>query len=214
MMKFFVLSIPIVFLPFFAGCSLSHDLAMMDDPSDFTAYANKWAPSEDAFLAVQRVAKPLLDKKDWNGAIAIFEQFEPKFPEMKKRFDAIIGMLRAPSANLEIKNLGTGINTTSNEIKPAVTTDGSRMYFASDRPGGKGELDIYVSKLENGVWQLAQNLGDRINTPDHETINGLSFDGTSILLYVVFRDTWATATIIISKKQTKAGPQSNIYLHQ
>lgn len=165
------------------GCSLSRNLSSMDDPDDYEAYAKKWAPSEDAFIAVQRLAKPYIDKRDWEGAASLFARYAPSFPGMEKRFAEIDRVLRAPTANLEVKNLGTGINSPANEIKPSMTADGTRLYFASDREGGRGELDVYVSKFENGAWQPAQNLGERINTPDHETINGISFDGTMILLY-------------------------------
>ncbi len=166
-----------------AGCSLSRELSKMEDIDDFQAYADKWAPSEDAFVAVQRLAKPFIDKKDWNGAIDVFERYRSRFPGMEKRFETIMGLLRAPASDLRVENLGSGINTSANEIKPSLTADGTRLYFASDRDGGKGLLDIYASTFENDEWQPAVNLGDRINTTDHETINSISFDGTAIFLY-------------------------------
>ena len=52
-----------------SGCSLSSDLFKMDDTEDYEAYAQKWAPvenlREDAFVAVQRVAKADLDNHDF-----------------------------------------------------------------------------------------------------------------------------------------------------
>ena len=175
-------------VPFVIGCSLSRELEKMDTTQDFEAYAKKWAPTEDAFVAVQRAAKPYLDKKDWAGAAAVFTRFKPKFPGMEDRFDKIIAIINRPEEKLEIKNLGSGINSKFNEIKPAVTVGGDRLYFASDdRPDGKGNLDIYVSKYENGAWQTAKNIGDKINTREHETINGISFDGNMILIYGGFQ---------------------------
>ncbi|MDH7515027.1 MAG: OmpA family protein [Bacteroidota bacterium] len=155
----------------------------MKEPDDYSAYVKKWAPSEDAFVAVQRVAKPFIDRKDWEGAAAVFERYKPLFPGMEARFDAVIAILRAPSSSLKVMNLGSGVNTPYNEIKPSLTAEGTRLYFSSDRPGGRGKLDIYASQYENGTWQPAVNLGEKINTPDHETINSISFDGTSIFLY-------------------------------
>ena len=166
-----------------SACSLSKDIFKMEDSDDYQAYIEKWAPIEDAFVAVQRLARPYIDAKDWPAAIAVFEANKPRFPGMEKRFDEIISILNKPSYDVEITNLGPGINTPADEIKPSVTVDGKRLYFASDREGGRGKLDIYVSQFENGSWQEAVNLGDRINTEDHETINGLSFDGTKILIY-------------------------------
>ena len=165
-----------------SSCSLSSDLTKMDDPDDHVAYIEKWAPSEDAFIAVQRLAKPALDAKNWNAAIAVFEQYRPKFPTMTARIDNIIAVLREPSYDIELRNISS-LNTQSNEIKPAITVDGSRLYFASDRPDGFGNLDIYVSDFKDGAWLPPVNIGDRINTKEHETINGISFDGTKILVY-------------------------------
>ncbi|MFA6232814.1 MAG: hypothetical protein WC824_01330, partial [Bacteroidota bacterium] len=167
----------------FSACSLSKDIFQMEDAEDYHAYIEKWAPTEDAFVAVQRLAKPAIDAKKWEDAIAVFSKYKNRFPGMEARFDQIIAVLRAPSYDVKITNLGDNINTRFDEIKPSVTVDGSRMYFASDKEGGKGKLDIYVSDFKDGVWQPAVNLGDRINTTDHETINGISFDGTKILIY-------------------------------
>ncbi len=166
-----------------SACSLSKDVFQMEEADDYAAYIEKWAPSEDAFIAVQRMAKPSIDARNWDAAIAVFEKYRSRFPGMEARFDQIVAVLRAPSFDVKLANLGNNINTPFDEIKPSVTVDGSRMYFASDKEGGKGKLDIYVSEFKDGEWQTAVNLGDRINTPDHETINGISFDGTKILIY-------------------------------
>jgi len=69
-----------------------------------------------------------------------------------------------------ISNAGKGVNTADYwESQPSVTSDGSRLYFISDRPGGLGGYDIYVSeRLEDGSWGKARNLGEPINTPGNE----------------------------------------------
>lgn len=52
---------------------------------------------------------------------------------------------------------------------PAVTADGSRLYFSTDRlPGGKGGKDIWYVELEDGIWGKPQNAGERINTEGDE----------------------------------------------
>ncbi len=47
------------------------------------------------------------------------------------------------------------------------TPDGKRLYFVSDRPGGKGKTDIYYSDLKYGQWQEPVNLGS-VNTEGEE----------------------------------------------
>ena len=67
------------------------------------------------------------------------------------------------------KNLGPPVNTTYKETQPGLSADARTVYFASDRPGGKGGLDIWVSKKnDDGTWQTPVNLGDSINTPGDE----------------------------------------------
>jgi len=67
------------------------------------------------------------------------------------------------------KNMGEPINTTAKETQPSLSADGTSIYFASDRPGGKGGLDIWISnRNDNGTWQIPVNLGDSVNTPEDE----------------------------------------------
>ncbi len=51
---------------------------------------------------------------------------------------------------------------------PTLSKDGKILYFASDRPGGYGGMDIYKSILENGEWGEAQNLGVNVNGEGNE----------------------------------------------
>jgi hypothetical protein len=63
------------------------------------------------------------------------------------------------------KNIGKPINTKAKETQPSIASDGKTLYFASNRPGGKGGLDIWVSvQADNGIWGEPVNLGDSINT--------------------------------------------------
>ncbi|WP_194777324.1 OmpA family protein [Pararhodonellum marinum] len=52
---------------------------------------------------------------------------------------------------------------------PAFSPDGETLYFASNRPGGYGGIDLYkASKMANGDFGNVQNLGPKINTPGNE----------------------------------------------
>lgn len=65
--------------------------------------------------------------------------------------------------------LGPTINTKYNENHASLSADGEQLYFTSDRPGGYGGMDIYVSnKLPNGEWGPAQNLGTIVNSAEDE----------------------------------------------
>ncbi|GAB3176877.1 OmpA family protein [Telluribacter humicola] len=47
---------------------------------------------------------------------------------------------------------------------PSLSRDGNVLFFASDRPGGLGGTDIYVSRREKNGWSKPQNLGKQLNT--------------------------------------------------
>ncbi len=51
---------------------------------------------------------------------------------------------------------------------PAVSADGRRLFFSSNRSGGQGGMDLYVSMNQNGIWGEPVNLGPKINTPKDE----------------------------------------------
>jgi len=64
--------------------------------------------------------------------------------------------------------LNKNINTRYWESHGAISEDGNQLIFASDRPGGFGGLDLYVSRKVNGEWGQAVNMGSEINTRYNE----------------------------------------------
>jgi len=64
--------------------------------------------------------------------------------------------------------LGLNVNSTFADNSPNLSRDEHLLFFASDRPGGSGNLDIWVSRREHTHddfgWQPAVNLGATINT--------------------------------------------------
>ncbi len=71
----------------------------------------------------------------------------------------------------EIKKIGANVNHPVYwDSQPTLSADGNSLYFASDRPGGFGGIDLYVTRKDSktGVWGIPQNLGPKINTPGNE----------------------------------------------
>ncbi len=64
--------------------------------------------------------------------------------------------------------LGADINTDDyDEITPSIASDGVTLYFSSNRPGGVGDYDIWMSKRLDDSWKHWSdpvNMGDSINT--------------------------------------------------
>ena len=68
-----------------------------------------------------------------------------------------------------IKKLNKNINTKFYESHAAISADGRKLYFTSNREGGIGALDIYISEKDpSGDWGPAINLGSKINTVFNE----------------------------------------------
>lgn len=69
-------------------------------------------------------------------------------------------------------------NKNYNYAHPSVSPDGYTLYFASDMPGGKGGMDIYVCKKDsNGVWSAPENLGEPVNTAGNEVFPFIAANG-------------------------------------
>jgi hypothetical protein len=61
---------------------------------------------------------------------------------------------------------------------PSITKDGSRIYFASDMPGGYGGLDIYYSDRARDGWGSPVNLGEFVNSQWNEVFPYIHSTGT------------------------------------
>ncbi len=97
--------------------------------------------------------------------------------------------------------LDRNVNSKSVEIAACISSDNSRLYFASDRPGGYGGVDLYLcQRLPNGKWSEAQNLGPSVNTEYDEDFPNISPDGkvlyfsskghTSMGGYDIYKSEW------------------------
>lgn len=102
---------------------------------------------------------------------------------------------------INLEKLPIEINSPSHEIAASISADGDEIYFASDREGGYGGVDIYVTKkLPNGKWGIAQNLGTTINTKYDEDFPNISADGKTLFFsskghtsmggYDIFKASW------------------------
>jgi ketosteroid isomerase-like protein len=105
-------------------------------------------------------------------------------------------------------NLGPTINSEKSEGSPRVSADGLELYFNSNRPGGIGGADIWVSTrlTPDAEWGEAVNLGPIVNSPANEIAPTISADG----LELYFSDYWANrpggigkSDIWVTKRRTK-----------
>jgi outer membrane protein OmpA-like peptidoglycan-associated protein/tetratricopeptide (TPR) repeat protein len=106
--------------------------------------------------------------------------------------------IRKDSTWSKIKSFGKPINTIYWESHGFITPDNGKLYFSSNRPGGFGELDIWVAeRKDNGSWNNPVNCGEVINTaynedtpyfdPDNNALIFSSIGHISMGGYDVFR---------------------------
>ncbi|MCP4263152.1 MAG: hypothetical protein GY774_37435 [Planctomycetes bacterium] len=75
-----------------------------------------------------------------------------------------------------------GVNSGSWEGFPCLSADQRVLFFYSDRPGGYGGMDMYVTMRAtvSDAWEQAVNLGPMINTPYYDISPSLSADGCTL----------------------------------
>ncbi|TBX23913.1 OmpA family protein [Jiulongibacter sediminis] len=99
-----------------------------------------------------------------NGKTLVFS-----FSEKKNGVndDLYVSFLEKDGNWTKPESLGEDINTKNTETTPFLASDDYTLYFASDRKGGQGGVDIWVTKREDRSWKKWSkpiNLGSKINT--------------------------------------------------
>jgi Tol biopolymer transport system component len=81
---------------------------------------------------------------------------------------------------LSPNNLGTTVNTTVDDAHPTVAPNGGYIIFESNRPGGSGAHDIWITDRSGTTWLSPVNLGTDVNTSSDEYAPTLSADGSKM----------------------------------
>jgi len=77
-------------------------------------------------------------------------------------------------------SFGATINSPAYEGMPCLSPDNRDLYFVSNREGGYGGMDIWVSRFTDGLWQMPRNLGPGINTEGDETAPFIHIDNRTL----------------------------------
>ena len=95
--------------------------------------------------------------------------------------DIYVSLLLPDGTWSEPRSLGKKINLPDkDEMTPYLASDGETLYFSSDRPGGLGDNDIWMTKRLDKTWQKWSdpvNLGSPINTPEWDAFFTLDAGG-------------------------------------
>ena len=78
------------------------------------------------------------------------------------------------------KPISKAINSRYWESHASLSKDGNTLYFTSNKPGGVGMVDIYVSYKENKDWSTPKNIGPSVNSELSEDAPFITDDGNSL----------------------------------
>ncbi len=102
------------------------------------------------------------------------------------------------------KNLGHTVNSRYWESQPSFSADGKTLYFASNRPGGKGKIDIWKTEmLEDSTWTTPVNLGDSINTAGEDQSPFIHFDNSTLYFSSTGHPGMGKSDLFFSKKNSE-----------
>lgn len=93
---------------------------------------------------------------------------------------------------LTIVNLGSKVNSEYEDYAPSISTDQQTLIFTSKRAGSTGGFkdhdnkffeDIWMSTFTGDEWSAPVNMGEEINSDEHESNLGLNPDGNILYIY-------------------------------
>ena len=114
----------------------------------------------------------------------------------------------------ETQKLTGGLNGTEWDSQPSVTCDGQTLYFTSNREGGLGGVDLWMSvKNPDGSWSAATNLGPTINTAGDEEAPYISNDGNTLFFTSTGHPGQGEGDLFITRKsnETWGAPENMDY---
>ena len=105
------------------------------------------------------------------------------------------------------QNIGPSVNSPHWESQPSISPDGKELYFVSNRPGGKGKMDLWKSSLtEEGSFGQPINLGKEINTQEDEMSPFIHMDNQTLYFASKGHTGMGDFDLFLSRRQ---GPSSN-----
>ncbi|QHL89323.1 OmpA family protein [Nibribacter ruber] len=161
----------------------------------FTARSGRGAlDDEDLYLSVKKEGQ-------WQAPVSVSDQINTDLNEGAATFSADGRVLVFTSCNRQDSfgscdlyisykegenwskpvNMGRNVNTSSWDSQPSLSADGRTIYFASNRKGGLGNEDIWVTRQqEDGSWEVPVNAGSAINSSGREAAPFLHASGATL----------------------------------
>jgi len=84
------------------------------------------------------------------------------------------------ASDLQVERLPESVNSPYHDFSPTISADHKILIFGSDRPGGRGETDLYESSWVGGAWSHPRNISE-VNTESIDETPFLTPDGSMLL---------------------------------
>ncbi|WP_439882292.1 OmpA family protein [Pontibacter sp. MBLB2868] len=79
------------------------------------------------------------------------------------------------------RNMGTAVNSKAWDSQPSLSADGRTIYFSSNRGGGLGKEDLWVTyQQEDGNWSKPVNMGKTINSSGRDMAPSMHMSGSTL----------------------------------
>jgi tetratricopeptide (TPR) repeat protein len=164
------------------------DKSRKDDEADFgyydDVYESYWSDEKKTWLAADLIRGPInsegydaCNSISNDGSTMFIYRNDPAAARggeifMSKKTTS--GKWKTPEIMLK------PINTSYYEDAACLSPDGNTLYFISERPGGLGRGDIWISKRAGDFWADPVNMGAPVNTPYDENGLYLTADGKTL----------------------------------
>jgi outer membrane protein OmpA-like peptidoglycan-associated protein/tetratricopeptide (TPR) repeat protein len=125
------------------------------------------------------------------------------YPEGQGSCDLYIAYKTKSGGWTEPENLGPIVNTDFWESSPSLSPDKRDLYFASNRAGGYGGKDIWVTHRSiAGKWSRPENLGPTVNTDGDEGCPFMHADNQSLYFNSNGHPGYGMTDLFVTRKQT------------
>ena len=182
---------PLILALAFAACrtettGTSIQASRMENAGDEAPRYSAWSAPDNVGTPVNSPFADINPSISKDGLTLFFDC--ANCPENIGAMDIWVAQRTSVDASWEARqNLGPIINTTAGDGGPSISRDGHRLYFLSQRPGGFGVQDLYVSRRQDKRdpfgWEEPVNLGANVNTEFAENAPEISEDDAGTVLY-------------------------------
>lgn len=165
--------------------SYSREPRTPQEATQFEIFISEHAPEDTAFIALQRLAAPMLRKGEFQKVAELYEKYQADFPNRQKSIATVLEVVRDQYPRYLIQNMGSAINTRGDEFSPvpAMRDYPMRLFFGvARRPDCRSAEDIFYSEYEVIRWVGGRPLANYGNNAS-DVPTAMNEAGTQMMLY-------------------------------